>query len=51
MGGKTFTKVLILPNLTVADNTDVILDAEGDGTPFSLQSGSYMVTGADTNIN
>jgi hypothetical protein len=53
MGGKTFTQgTYFSAPLTVADNTDVTLDAEGDpDAVFLFKSGSYMVTGANTNIN
>jgi hypothetical protein len=52
MGGKTFTKgTYFSAPLTVAGNTEVILDAENDeDAVFLFQSGSYMVTGASTKI-
>ena len=52
MGGKTFTKgTYFSAPLTVAANTEVILDAEGDeDAVFLFLSGSYMVTGANTKI-
>jgi hypothetical protein len=56
MGGKTFTAgTYFSAPLSVAANTDVTLDGEVlDGSDsdavFLFQSGSYMVTGANTNI-
>jgi hypothetical protein len=52
IGGKTFTPgTYFSAPLTVADNTDVTLDAEGDeDAVFLFQSASYMVTGANTHI-
>jgi hypothetical protein len=53
MGGKTFTQgTYFSAPLTVADNTNVTLDGEGDSEAvFLFKSGSYMVTGANTYIN
>jgi hypothetical protein len=52
MGGKTFTEgTYFSAPLTVAGNTEVTLDAEGNADAvFLFQSGSYMVTGANTKI-
>jgi hypothetical protein len=53
MGGKTFTQgTYFSAPLTVAANTNVTLDGEGDSEAvFLFHSGSYMVTGANTHIN